>query len=82
LRIKILSVAFLLIVVMISCEPIPHNFSAEELKQIDSLYQLKKDSIELMMEEECDSVFQLKYKGIVDSLSEIRKKEIFDIIGR
>jgi len=64
-----------------SCEPAEHNFTAEELKLVDSLYNSQKDSIVALMKEKCDSLFLENYDAIVDSMKEVRKREILDIIG-
>jgi hypothetical protein len=63
-----------------SCTTAEHNFSAEELKVIDSLYNVRKDSVEAMMKAECDSIYLQVFDGIVDSIKEVRRMEIYEII--
>lgn len=64
----------------IACTAPEHSFSAEELKIIDSLYTIEKDTVELIMAEECDSMYLEVYETIVDSIKTVRKREILDII--
>lgn len=66
---------------VMACQPIEPSFSSEELRVVDSLYQLRKDTVELEMKERCDSIFLEVYDDMVDSLKALRKKEIMDIIG-
>jgi len=67
---------------LFACEPLEHSFSAEELKLIDSIYQVSKDTVEVEMKEICDSIFVASFDATVDSLTKIREKEIFDIISK
>lgn len=80
-RIKKYSFLIFFLPLLWSCEPAEHNFTAEELKLVDSLYNTQKDSVEALMKEQCDSIFIEVYDGIVDSMKEVRRKEILDIIG-
>lgn len=75
-----LLILFVAIVSLLACQPVEHTFTSEELKIIDSLYQVKKDTVEEAMKERCEAVFMATYDAIVDSLKEERKKEIHDII--
>jgi hypothetical protein len=77
---KRLFICFAGMLFLLSCQPVEHTFTSEELKIIDSLYQIKKDTVELEMKKRCDSIFIEKYDAIVDSLKEERRKEILDII--
>lgn len=81
LKIKSFLILLTAILAMVSCQPAEHSFTTEELKLIDSLYQIKKDTVEIQMKAECDSVFLEVFNEVVDSLKEVRRKEIMDIIG-
>jgi len=73
---------FLAFVLLAACRPPEHSFSADELKIIDSLYRIQKDSLELIMKEKCDSIFISDFQKTVDSLKLVRQKEILDIISK
>lgn len=64
------------------CEPLEHSFSNEELQTIDSLYKLQQDSLEELAKKRCDSVFSVEFRPQVDSLKQIRQKEILEIISK
>lgn len=77
---NLLFILFVALLSLLACQPVEHTFTSEELKIIDSLYQLKKDTVEIEMKERCDSVFKATFREVVDSLKEERRKEILDII--
>ena len=68
--------------VLLSCETPEHNFSAEERKIIDSLFRIQKDSIDSIMELECDTIYYDFYHLKVDSIKALRQKEIRDILSK
>lgn len=80
MRIKGLIFLCLIVFLGVSCEPVDTGFSAEELRAIDSLYQLKVDSLEQRSKQICDSVFLADFDAAVDSLIGVRRREIMDII--
>jgi hypothetical protein len=49
---------------------------------IDSLYRFSLDSIDRKAQSMCDSIRTKDYDQMVDSLKEVRKKEIFSIIAQ
>jgi hypothetical protein len=65
-----------------SCESPEYSFAAEELQMIDSLYKVQKDSVDFLMERECEVVYDKKYNKTVDSIKFLREREILDIISK
>lgn len=80
LKNKDIVLAGLLLLFLVSCQSPEHSFSSEELKTIDSLYNVRKDSVETITKTECESIFLEVYDDIVDSLIDVRRREIFEII--
>lgn len=65
-----------------SCKQPEYSFSEEDLVLIDSLYRNSLDSIDKKAQAMCDSVRAKDYDKLVDSLKEVRKREIFSIIAQ
>jgi len=65
-----------------SCKKPEYSFTEEDLMLIDSLYRFSLDSIDRKAQSMCDSIRTKDYDQMVDSLKEVRKKEIFSIIAQ
>jgi hypothetical protein len=65
-----------------SCKEPEYSFSEEDLVLIDSLYRYSIDSVDKKAQAMCDSIRAKDYSKLVDSLKEVRKKEIFSIIAQ
>lgn len=77
----ILMLIFIL-VVPYSCKEPEYSFTEEDLALIDSLYRNSLDSLDRKAQAMCDSIRTTDYDKMVDSLKEVRKKEIFSIIAQ
>ncbi len=66
--------------IFFSCQEDKKSFTQEENKIIDSLYRIKIKELRPRLDTICDSVYNLKFPVYVDSIKEIRQKEIIDLI--
>ncbi len=64
-----------------SCGESNKAFTTEEYKIIDSLYRVKLKESKGKMDSLCDSVYNAEFPVMVDSIKQVRKKEILDLIG-
>ena len=64
------------------CSTPESTFLAEDLKKIDSLYQIQIDTLQETYDALCDSIHKKDYPLLVDSLKVLRQKEILDIINK
>lgn len=75
-------VALMFFVLFSSCNNVKKDFTEKERMVIDSVYRIKKKELKGRLDSLCDSVYQAEYPVYVDSIKEIRKKEILDLIGK
>ncbi len=57
-------------------------FSRDELELIDSLYKLELSTNKEKLDSVCDSIYQSNYVKMVDSIKEVRKREILDLLKK
>jgi hypothetical protein len=81
-RLSILALFICFCIVPYSFKEPEYSFTEEDLSMIDSLYRYSLDSLERKAQAMCDSIRTKDYDKMVDSLKEVRKKEIFSIIAQ
>jgi len=82
LKIKHFFISFFITIISFGCSTPESSFSAEELKMIDSLYQVEIDTLKVTFDLLCDSIHKNDYPILIDSLKVLRQKEILDIINK
>ena len=71
------------ILAFLSCEPTPVSLNREERVLLDSLYDDYRDSIlRPVLDDSCIKITELYFEKWVDSLIEVRKKELYEILER
>ncbi len=75
-------IIFLFLIVFISCQGEKNTFTEEENKIIDSLYRIRVKELGPRLDSVCDSVYNLKFPIYVDSIKQVRQKEIIDLIQK
>jgi len=65
---------------LLSCGDDKNSFTEEELKTVDSIFIIRKKELTPVLDSLCDSIYKKEFELMVDSIKEVRKKEILDLI--
>ncbi len=83
INIRILKYCFLILfITVLSCTNDKRIFTRDEFNAIDSLYKLELANNKGKLDSLCDSLYQVNYSRMVDSIKVVRKKEILDLLKK
>lgn len=68
------------IIILFSCENSQRQLTDQELMMVDSIFQIKSRDQDKLLDSLCDSVHNVNYPIMVDSIKKVRQKEIMDLI--
>ncbi len=76
------SLILLVFITILSCTNDKRIFTRDELNAIDSLYKLELANNKEKLDSLCDSLYQVNYSKMVDSIKVIRRREILDLLNK
>ncbi len=85
INIRIIKYCFLISLICItvsSCTNDKRIFTRDEFNAIDSLYKLELANNKGKLDSLCDSLYQVNYSRMVDSIKVVRKREILDLLKK